>query len=933
MSPPSRHRLDRLFEEQAAKTPDAVALIDETGAMTFAELDASAGRIADLIRASGSPDGAFVGVHMERSRRYVASVLGALKANAAVVPLPPSYPAERIREILAFAALDAILVDGTFDASLHPRVLQIAHAGQAPPTIRSAASDDPDRIAFVLCSSGSTGKPKMIARSHRSFFHRLEWTWDTHPYAPGEVCCQKAHMTTTHAIYELFEPLLRGVAVAIVSDAEAKALETFWETIRRHNVSRLLIVPSVLQASLDMPGFSPPAISVLVLMGEYVHPSLARRALAAFPQATRIYSIYGSTEASSTLVADLREWDASGGELPLGRPISADVHALVLDERLDEVAAGASGMLYIAGAPLFAEYFRSAALTDTAFVRRNDGERLYRTNDQVRRTREGAIEYLGRTDHTVKVRGFRVDLQEVEKAMAGAPSVGACAVVAANDSDGNAMLVGFASPESVDTAAVFRALREQLPDYMVPSRIVAVAALPSTASGKVDRRKLLEMYAAHAAATPAAADHFPTATGRRIAGIWTAVLGHSEFREGSSFFEIGGTSLKTFSVISKLQREFGLTRRQLPDDAIYRLPTIEALARHIDDVRAGRASGIASASTALVTLKAPRDADAPPVFMISSAGGTLGAYEKLVRALDTKREIIGVRDPFLWGDRDPTQGFSSWVATYRDAIRTRQPHGPYSIVAYSSAGAFGYEIARQLREAGEEIALLALIDPLAIDSANRHRFGHWAFNVRFQRKELARLLRLGRSIQRKFSRRKAAETVPSDFAFTREEFADLEARLGKDRKHILQLSALLELNTGLPIALAPEELAPLDPGRYFDALFAKMSAAIPDVDRAMMERLVVQYQLQVRSQHRYRLRRFDRTVVLFDQAGPYYGLLAQVLEPYVDGLVVHRVALGAPNERTRVLAARFSNSVRSHFLSMRDDAFVQSIAKTLEPLL
>jgi thioesterase domain-containing protein len=403
------------------------------------------------------------------------------------------------------------------------------------------------------------------------------------------------------------------------------------------------------------------------------------------------------------------------------------------------------------------------------------------------------------------------------------------------------------------------------------------------------------------------------------------------FDADSNFFEVGGTSLKTFSVMSKLQKAFGLERRQLSDNTIYRVPTLEGLARLIDDIRAGHAQAPSSDTSPLVTLKNGGDANAAPLFLISSAGGTLGAYEKLVRALATKREIIGVRDPFLWGERDPTQPFRDWAGLYLDAIRARQPKGPYYVVAYSSAGAFGYEIARRLRADGEDVALFGLIDPLAIDSRDKRRFGHFAFEARFRRPELARVLRLARSLyQRMFFRSDNASSFANDFSFSREEFNTLQRELMTNQKHLLQVSALMELNTGLPLALKPDDLAALKPDQYFDAFFAKVSAAIPDVDREMIERLVVQYQLQVRSQHRYRLQGYDGAVELFDPAGPYFGLLPLVFQPYVRDLSVHRVALGAPDDRTRELGKRFSNSVRSHFLSMRDDAFVAAVARELE---
>ena len=931
--PASRLRLDRLFEEQTSRTPDGVALSDDDGAMTYAELDSAADRMAGAIRAAGIPDAAFVGVHMERSRRYVASVLGVFKANAAVVPLPPSFPPERIREILAFAALDAVIVDpGTrSDPPLHPRVLPYADAVAAQRIGRAPSDGDPDRPAFVLCSSGSTGTPKMIVRSHRSFFHRLQWTWSMHPYEPGEVCCQKAQMMTTHAVYELFEPLLRGIPVCIVSDQQAKALESFWDMIRSRAISRLLIVPSVLQASLDMPDFSPPGLKVLVLMGEYVHASLARRTIAAFPETTRIYSIYGSTEASSTLVCNLREHP--DGELPLGVPISPDIRACVLDDRLEPVAADSSGMLYIAGPALFTEYFRDPARTDAAFVTLDSGERLYRTNDQVRRTADGSLYFLGRTDHIVKVRGFRVDLQEVEKAVTGHPNVKQCAVIATGDRDGNAMLVAFVTPSDVQHREVYRTLREHLPDYMLPSQIVGVEALPLTASGKIDRRKLLETYEKRSATATSSSGGSQTQTERRVADVWKAVLGHDAFDTESNFFEVGGTSLKTFSVTSRLLRAFELERHQLPDDSIYRLPTIKGLAAQLDRLRAGHADAIASGSSVLVTLKSGRDADAPPLFVVSSAGGTLGAYEKLVRALETTREVIGVRDPFLRGERDPTSGFQSWIRLYLDAIRERQPKGPYHVLAYSSAGAFGYEIARQLRRAGEDVALLALIDPLAVDIRDKKRFGHWALKARYMRPQLAQLIRLWGWLRRPKQRAGNMDSDFNDFAFNPQQFRELEAEVNAHKEHILQLSALLELNTGLPFALTTAELSALEPDQYVDALLAKIGKVAPDVDAATIRRLVVQYQLQVRSQHRYRIGWFDGTLVLFDPDGPHHGLLASQFRPHVHRLLVRRAALARPSDRTRELAERFPSALRSHFLSMRDDAFVQSVARELEKLL
>lgn len=930
-------RLDLLFREQTTRTPDAVALVEGDNTMTFAELDAASDRLATAMCGSGITNGAFVGVHMERSIGYVVSVLAILKANGAVVPLPPSWPLGRLREVLAFASLDAIIDDHHTPAGAlqHARTLHFSDAAIAKTETAVEEPGSPDDPAFVLCSSGSTGKPKMIVRSHRSFFHRLRWTWDTHPYASGEVCCQKAHMTTTHAIYELFEPLLRGIRVCILSDDVAKALGSFWDAIAQQAVSRLLIVPSVLRASLEMPGFVPPAIKVLVLMGEYVDPKLAARTVTAFPETTRVYSIYGSTEASSVLVCNIRESAHGSNELPLGRPIAPEVRAHVLDNDLAPAAPGAAGMLYIAGPALFTEYFREPALTAAAIVTLpGTGERLYRSNDQVRLSPEGDLQFLGRVDHTVKVRGFRVDLQEVESAISSCPGVGQCAVVARDSGDGSAMLVAFVSPATTRPHDLHLVLRERLPGYMLPSEVLGLDDFPRTASGKIDRRRLLEEHGTHIAATTPA--RFNSETERRVAEVWTTVLAHAAFGTDSNFFEIGGTSLKTFFVVARLRDAFELGRAQLPDDAVYRFPTVAALAAHIDAARSGGTVQEVAGGSVLVTLKSGADEQAPPLFVIASAGGTLGAYEKLVHALRTTRAIIGVRDPFLWGERDPTRGFQAWIAIYVDAIRARQSEGPYYLMAYSSAAAFGYEIAQQLRRQGQQVALLALIDPLAMDRASKWRFGYWALEARFMRRPLGRIALVGgrlRGAIPRWLRRNGHATRVNDFAFTNEQVRQMETRAKTSRQPILGLAALMELNTGLPLALTQDDFAGLEPEHYFDALLNRVASIAPEMGTETIDKIASQYPLQVRAQHRYRLQRFDGNVALFDPDDPYQPLVEAQFRPYVRQLAAHRVPLGPLPDRARELSRCFPEAMRSHYLCMRDDTFVDGLARALGRLL
>ncbi len=274
-------RLDRRFVDQAKRTPDRLALLYGEQAMTYAELEVRSARAAAGLRASGIGPGALVGLHVERSIDWAVAVLAILRTQATVLPLPPNHPPARLSAILADAGAQGVVHNestpiGSELTRLPLDLDALCATAPASPAIAAADDGEPDQPASVPCSSGSTGRPKMIVRSHRSFFHRLSWTWRRHPFAPGEVGCHKAHSTTTHGIYELFEPLLAGAPTVVVPDEQARDLEQFWEVVRSRGVSRLLMVPSAMQASLDLPSFRAPALNVLVLMGCVNPPGCSR---------------------------------------------------------------------------------------------------------------------------------------------------------------------------------------------------------------------------------------------------------------------------------------------------------------------------------------------------------------------------------------------------------------------------------------------------------------------------------------------------------------------------------------------------------------------------------------------------------------------------------------------------------------------------------
>jgi hypothetical protein len=337
----------------------------------------------------------------------------------------------------------------------------------------------------------------------------------------------------------------------------------------------------------------------------------------------------------------------------------------------------------------------------------------------------------------------------------------------------------------------------------------------------------------------------------------------------------------------------------------------------------------------LVTLRKGADPTQAPLFLVASAGGTLGAYEKLTKALKTPREIIGVRDPFNWGERDPTEGFQRWIATYVEAIRQRQPSGPYYLGAYSSAGAFGLEVAHHLRRKGEEVPLLTLIDPLALDRRDRSRYGHWALRATWMRPPFRWMVRLGGRLRVPLlGLYKALRTpeIDNDLTLSAERIKDVAKGSTQGKGHLTNVAALLELNTGLPFSLTDDDFEGKEPEEHLDVFLSKVETLTPDVELETMKRVLVQYNLQLLAQHAYQLQSYDGRVLLVEPSTRYSGLLKTLFRPHVRDLHVRQVKLSPPTGRTQIISDRFG-ALEAHYRSMRDDQFVKGLATEMDRFL
>ncbi len=390
------------------------------------------------------------------------------------------------------------------------------------------------------------------------------------------------------------------------------------------------------------------------------------------------------------------------------------------------------------------------------------------------------------------------------------------------------------------------------------SVLVGLEALPRTSSGKTDRRQLLDDHRERASRSAGATTGQAT-TADEVGTIWGTLLAAGPLAADASFFEAGGTSLTAFAAMHRLREAFGLDRGQLPDQAVYQYPTPDAMAALVDRLRAGAAPASLAEGQVLVSLRGGADPALPPVFLIASAGGTLGAYAKLAKTLRTRREIIGVRDPYIWGGREATCGFRAWIDLYLAAIRQRQPRGPYHVVAYSSAGAFGYEIARRLRHEGDEVALLALIDPLSMDRPSPETFGFRAMQSRFDRPYRRWAIRLeGWWRGRAAASVAAAEAGPVEIPVSAAQFGDRVLRARRNPTSVRAFAALMQLNSGMPFGIGDSELSALPPDRYFPAFLDRARTAAPELDTGAVERIFDQYEgLQVPAQQSYPLHRYE----------------------------------------------------------------------------
>ena len=639
---PGATNLARRFDEVAQTRPDEVALVCSGGACTYGELRRRVNSLAHALRIRGVERDVPVGIGMPRSIASIVAVLGILRAGGAYVPIDPEYPSERQRAMATDAGLRALVVDSRIVAApgwAASETIVDLHALETdvePPSfaLPDGAADD---LLNILYTSGSTGRPKGVRGSHGAMLNRLAWGWETFPFAAGEVVGHRSSLNFVDAGPEIFAGLLQGIPTAILVPEELADLGRFIAALRALGVTRLTVVPSIHAAMLRIDATLGTTLSELrtwITSGEELSLTLLRGFRAALPTAT-LLNLYGTTEVTGDATCAVFHPDAPlpVDAAPIGVSI-AGAELIIVDAHGHLVPDGEPGELCIAGPVLALGYHHRPQEEAVRFPRHpnRSSARAFRTGDLVRRAPDGALLFLGRVDNLVKVRGVRVEPEEIERCLRGAsPSIASIAVVLADDGQ----LVAVVTPADVDVEALRAIAARLLPAVMNPTRYVPMATLPLLPNGKFNRRAL----AAQVRATPRdlAADRLPqTATERRVAALWSVMLRRDDIARDDSFASLGGDSLALAELIVALEKTAEHSRIDL---GVARDATLAEVARALDGVAVNEVTAARDPAISLTPLGEAGGRDAAVVAMLveASQDAEIAAATELPSQMDTER--------------------------------------------------------------------------------------------------------------------------------------------------------------------------------------------------------------------------------------------------------------------------------------------------------
>jgi amino acid adenylation domain-containing protein len=764
-----------LFEQQAERTPNAIAVEAAGVRLTYKELDERANRLASRLRQAGVTHGTLVALCVDRTVDMAAAPLAVLKAGGAYLPLDPEFPKERLAFLMEDAEAPVLLTirslagllpgaeqvvfcDGEEDSlgsdkkqgdrqpfspanvSMDPAESSAKKVESPRDSIAAGQAHTPESIAYVLYTSGSTGRPKGVGIHHRALVNLLLSMQREPGFTASDSLLAVTTLSFDIAELELYLPLICGGRLVIASHEDARDLRRLGERLRESKCTVLQATPAAWRGLIDI-GWTGQAGLKALCGGETLSRDLAQELL---PRVGELWNLYGPTETAVWSAA--HKVTAGNGPVPIGRPID-NTEIFVLDANQKLAPTGVAGELYIGGAGVARGYVRREELTAERFIESpfHSNAKLYRTGDLARWRTDGTLECLGRIDNQIKIRGFRIEPGEIEAALLEHEEIRTAAVRVWPDASGNlsiaAYLTGGLALERIDLR---RFLKQQLPDYMIPARFVTLDALPLTPNGKVDRNALPDPSAMEKAVVSIAARNEME---RKLVAIWESVLDARPIGIEDNFFDLGAHSFQVAKLLHKIEVEFGA---RLSMAALFEAPTISSLAELLGDrsliARVPRVSNMQPAGAL------------EPLFWIY--GGPI--VRSLAGNLGTQRPFLGVG--LEHGENEDLAGctFQEIAARLARIIRAQQPHGPYHLGGWCISGLLAYEIASQLIAAGEKVGLVVMVD--AVNPAHYFKIPKYRLLASKAAYHLRRLMRteIGNALAQ--ARRRVPEIAKKLFA-------------------------------------------------------------------------------------------------------------------------------------------------------------------------
>jgi len=702
--------LTALITASMARNPHAVALAFEGTQLSYAELDQRTQALATLLLQQGVQADDLVAVALPRSLDLLIALVAVLRAGGAYLPLDLNHPAERLSQVVRLARPCCALISAA-DIPKLPATLTCLPPPTWPTQADATPLPDvlPTQAAYVIYTSGSTGEPKGVVVEHRAIVNRLAWMRQHYGFTPNERILQKTPATFDVSVWEFFLPLLTGCTLVIAPPEAHRDPAWLARILREQRIDTCHFVPSMLAAFLATPGARGLTMKRVFCSGEELSAPLRDRFHATLT--SELHNLYGPTEAA----VDVSYWPADANDqstpVPIGFPVW-NTALYVLDERLRPLPPGVVGDLYLGGVQLARGYLGRSDLTAERFLPDpyRAGKRLYKTGDLARWREDGAVIFLGRSDHQVKLRGLRIELGDIEAAMASYQAVVRAEVLVREDRAGDKRLVAYVQPAANYDANQLRAhVAAKVPDYMVPNAFVELQHWPVTANGKLDRNAL------PAPTHTISAQRQPqTATEQTLAQIYADVLGlDSPPGAEADFFELGGDSLAAVDLMLRIQTQW---QRNPGLGALFAAPSIEALAINIDSKEASFDSGLAP----LIQLSSGDPARAP-LFVIHPAGGIAWGYRHLAQALtkmspDTAPSVFGLQSPALAPHEPLPPNIDQLAEQYVQRVLEVQPQGPIHLLGWSVGGIIAQAMAVALHRAGHQVGQVVMLDAYPSDA-------------------------------------------------------------------------------------------------------------------------------------------------------------------------------------------------------------------------